>query len=112
MDFELRTIPGCPNSGPALKLFREVLAAEGRAADSLTVHEVASEREAKELQFRGSPSFIAEGRDLFPAEGRDLFPAESAPALSCRLYLTGHSAAGLPSAESLRNALRGINSRP
>lgn len=104
MDFELRTIPGCPNSGPALKLFREVLAAEGRAADSLTVHEVASEREAKELQFRGSPSFIAEGRDLFPAE--------SAPALSCRLYLTGHSAAGLPSAESLRNALRGINSRP
>lgn len=104
MDFELRTIPGCPNSGPALKLFREVLAAEGRDGESLTVREVASEREAKELQFRGSPSFIAEGRDLFPAE--------SAPALSCRLYRPGHSAAGLPSAESLRNALRGIDSRP
>jgi hypothetical protein len=104
MDFELRTIPGCPNSGPALKLFREVLAADGRDAESLTVHEVASEREPKELQVRGSPSFIAEGRDLFPAE--------SAPVLSCRLYRTGHSAAGLPSVESLRNALRGIDFRP
>ncbi|WP_161958274.1 hypothetical protein [Arthrobacter sp. H-02-3] len=54
MDFELRTIPGCPNSGPALKLFREVLAAEGRDAESLTVHEVASEREAKELHSLGA----------------------------------------------------------
>ena len=103
MDFELRTIPGCPNSGPALKLFREILAAEGRDAESVTVHEVASEREAKELRFRGSPSFIAAGRDLFPAG--------SAPALSCRLYRTGLSAAGLPSAESLRRALRALDSQ-
>lgn len=33
MDFELRTIPGCPNSGPALELFREVLAAEGKGTE-------------------------------------------------------------------------------
>ncbi len=101
MDFELRTIPGCPNSGPALKLFREVLAAEGKDAEPLAVREVASEKEAQELRFHGSPSFIAEGRDLFPAG--------SAPALSCRLYRTGKDLAGLPSPESLRTALRGLD---
>ena len=103
MDFELRTIPGCPNSAPALKLFREVLDSEGRGAEPLTVREVASENEAQELRFHGSPSFIAEGRDLFPAE--------SAPALSCRLYNTGHGMAGLPSLESLRTAIRGRDSQ-
>ncbi|HAP90744.1 MAG TPA: hypothetical protein DEQ49_02845 [Arthrobacter bacterium] len=102
MDFELRTIPGCPNSGPALKLFREALAAEGKDAEPLAVREVTSETEAKELRFHGSPSFIAEGRDLFPAE--------SAPALSCRLYRTGNGLAGLPSPESLRGALHGLDS--
>lgn len=103
MDFELRTIPGCPNSGPALKMFREILAAEGRDAGALTVRELTSEREAGELRFHGSPSFIAEGRDLFPAE--------SGPALTCRLYRTGNGFAGVPSAESLRNALRGLDSQ-
>ena len=98
MDFELRTIPGCPNSGPALELFRAVLAAGGMDAEHLTLREVTSEDEATELQFHGSPSFIAEGRDLFPAE--------SAPALSCRIYRTGTGIAGIPSAESLLTAVR------
>jgi hypothetical protein len=30
MDHELRTVQGCPNSGPALGLFRQALAAEGK----------------------------------------------------------------------------------
>lgn len=102
MDFELRTIPGCPHGGPALKLFREVLAAEGKDAELLAVREIASENEAEELRFHGSPSFIAEGRDLFPAE--------SAPALSCRLYRTGKGLVGLPTAKSLRTAVRGLDS--
>lgn len=102
MDFELRTIPGCPNGVPAMKLFREALAAEGRATEPLTVREIVSEDEARELRFHGSPSFIAEGRDLFPAE--------SAPALSCRLYRSGNGLAGLPSVESLRTALRSLDS--
>lgn len=102
MDFELRTIPGCPNSGPALELFREALGAEGRDAEHLTVREVTSENEAEELRFHGSPSFIADGCDLFPAD--------SASALSCRLYRLGHGVAGLPSEESLRAAVRGLGS--
>ena len=102
MDFELRTVPGCPNAVPALELFRAVLAAEGFDAEHVTVRELSSEREAEELQFHGSPSFIAEGSDLFPAD--------SAPALSCRLYRTGNGMTGLPSVESLRTAVRGPGS--
>jgi hypothetical protein len=102
MDCELRTIPGCPNSGPALELFRETLASAGKDVHCLTVREISSENEAQALHFHGSPSFIAEGRDLFPAE--------TAPALSCRLYRTGHGMARLPSAASLCTALRAVGS--
>lgn len=101
MDFELRTIQGCPNSGPALQLFREVLAAESWGAEPLTVRELTSEHEAEDLRFHGSPSFIANGCDLFPAD--------SAPALSCRLYPTKGGVAGLPSAGSLRTAIRSFD---
>jgi hypothetical protein len=102
VDYELRTIPGCPNTGPALKLFREVLEAEGTDAGHLRVREVTSEDEAAALRFHGSPAFIAGGRDLFPSE--------SAAALSCRVYHSAYGLAGLPSAESLRAAVRGIGS--
>jgi hypothetical protein len=102
LDFELRTILGCPNSGPALALFRKALAAEGKEAEPLKVRLVTSESEAAELQFHGSPSFIVDGQDLFPAD--------SASALSCRLYRSGHGVAGLPSEESLRAAVRALGS--
>ncbi|MET3951036.1 hypothetical protein [Arthrobacter sp. UYEF36] len=102
MDYELRTIPGCPNRGPALELFRQALAAEGKGAGRVTVREVTSEDEAEALSFHGSPSFIANGRDLFPAD--------SAPALSCRVYRLEDRMAGLPSAELLRTAVRGVSS--
>lgn len=105
MDYELRTIQGCPNSGPALVLFRKALETEGKDAGQLRVREVTSEDEAEALHFHGSPSFIADGRDLFLSE--------SAPALSCRVYLSGRGVAGLPSAESLRTAVhRALESRP
>ncbi|MBT2586510.1 DsbA family protein [Arthrobacter sp. ISL-95] len=99
MDYELRTIPGCPNSGPALELFRQALAAEGRDAGDLLVREVTSEAEAEALNFHGSPSFIVNGQDLFPAL--------SAPALSCRVYASEDTMARLPSTGLLRAAVRG-----
>jgi hypothetical protein len=102
MDFELRTIQGCPNGGPALELFRQALAAEGKDTGRVTVREVTSEDEAVALRFHGSPSFIADGRDLFPAG--------SAPALSCRVYRLEDRMAGLPSVELLRTAVRGVGS--
>lgn len=47
MDYELRTIPGCPNSGPALELFRQALAAEGARVRILRVVEITSDSEAE-----------------------------------------------------------------
>lgn len=100
MNFELLTIPGCPNTGPALEMLRQVLAAEGWDTEQLTAREVTSQNQADELQFHGSPSFTADGHDLFPVD--------SAPALSCRLYRTGQGVAGIPSGVSLATAVRRV----
>jgi hypothetical protein len=78
MDYELRTIPGCSNSRPALELFRRVLAAEGADERNPRTVELTSESEAEELDFHGSPSFIADGRYLFTST--------ASPALTCRVY--------------------------
>ncbi len=103
MSYEVRTIPGCPNSGPALELFRKVLRAEGLDAELLTVREISSESEAADVLFHGSPSFTAGGKDLFPST--------AGPGLGCRLYPAGRGLSGLPSVESLRAAVRGAAAR-
>jgi len=96
MNYELRIISECPNSAPALALFRRALAAEG-ANEDVRVVELTSDEQAEALGFHGSPSFIAEGRDLFPS------PAS--PALACRVYRTPGGLAGLPSQEDLQAAI-------
>lgn len=96
-NYELRIIADCPNSAPALELYRSVLAEAGTDAE-VRVREIGSEDEARDLGFHGSPSFIAGGQDVFPS------PAE--PAVTCRVYPTEHGMAGLPSTDSLRAALR------
>ena len=99
MDFELRIIADCPNSDPAGELYLRALAAEGLEAGELRIRELASEEEALELAFHGSPTFVASGRDLFASEAE--------PALSCRVYPTPEGLAGLPSLRRiLRAALR------
>ncbi|MDJ0459867.1 hypothetical protein PUN71_021905 [Arthrobacter sp. NQ7] len=100
MDYELRIIAGCPNSAPALELFRQALAAEN-VAGHIRVVQLESEEQARALSFHGSPSFIADGRDLFPAA--------AAPALTCRVYTGATGLVGMPSQEDLQAALR---SRP
>lgn len=100
MTYELRTIPGCPNSGPALQLFQTAPPAQGIDPGPLKVLELTTEAEAAALRFHGSPSFTAGGQDLFPSA--------AAPALSCRVYPTDRGLSGLPSVESLRAAVRGV----
>ena len=97
-DYELRVIDGCPNTVPALSLFRSALEAAGRPVKRLRVRYVTSERDAQELGFPGSPSFIAAGKDLFPV------PA--VPAVNCRLYPSAGKMAGLPTLGSLLAAVR------
>lgn len=97
--YELRIIADCPNSGPALELYRSVLAKQCRDAE-VHVREITSDDEARKLGFHGSPSFLAAGLDLFPSD--------AAAALSCRVYPSAQGMAGLPSAETLGTALRGV----
>jgi len=101
VSYELRTIPGCPHSGQALKLFRTALLAEGIDPELATVLELTSEAEAAAVDFHGSPTFTADGQDLFPSA--------AAAALTCRVYPTDRGLAGLPSIESLRTAVRSHN---
>ena len=97
MDFELRIISGCPNSAPAGELYLRALEAEGMDPGRLRVRELSTEKEARELGFHGSPTFVAGGVDLFSSTAE--------PALSCRVYPSPEGLAGLPSPGALRGAL-------
>ncbi|QSZ51455.1 hypothetical protein EU811_22335 [Arthrobacter sp. TS-15] len=96
-DYELRVIEGCPNTVPALSLFRSALEAAGLPVKRLRVRVVTSERDAQELGFQGSSSFIAAGKDLFP-----VVPV---PAVSCRVYPSAGKMAGVPAFGSLLAAM-------
>ncbi|GAB5077133.1 hypothetical protein ARTHROSP310_02750 [Arthrobacter sp. AD-310] len=99
---ELRVIPHCPHATPALELFRGALAAEAMDG-AVQVVEVVDGQGAVALMFRGSPSFIADGRDLFPSS--------APPGFACRVYPTAEGPAGLPSLQDLKAALRSVETR-
>ncbi|HJW01137.1 MAG TPA: hypothetical protein VJ617_18775 [Arthrobacter sp.] len=96
MDFELLCIPDCPSTAAAKDAFTKALALEG-ITETMHLREVTSEAEAEALEFRGSPTFRAGGRDIFPATGPF--------ALACRLYRQGRTLSGVPSLEDVRAAL-------
>ncbi|XBH21062.1 hypothetical protein V5R04_12690 [Jonesiaceae bacterium BS-20] len=98
MDFQLFIIDDCPNSQPAASLLARALEAEGMSPNAFTTTVVATDAQAQELGFHGSPTF-AHNRT-------DLFPSATAPAVSCRLYQTTNGIAGLPTLEALRAAIR------
>lgn len=95
---EVLYLSECPSYPAAVKLVREVLAAQSLATD---IHEVLvrDERMASELKFLGSPTIRINGRDV---TGED-HKLESY-ALSCRLY-PGSKQIGLPPEETIRLAI-------
>ena len=98
MRVEVLYVPECPSHPAAVKLVREVLAAEGVATE---IHEVlvSDERMAGELKFLGSPSIRINGRDV---AGESQTAKNFA--LSCRLY-PGSKQIGLPPAEMVHRAV-------
>ncbi|BDZ66160.1 hypothetical protein [Agromyces mangrovi Wang et al. 2018] len=60
---------------------------------------VASEADAAELAFGGSPTILVDGVDLFPGAGRTT-------ALACRVYPTERGLAPSPTSAQLAAALR------
>ena len=98
MKVEVLYVAECPSHPAAVKLVKDVLAAQGVAAD---IHEVLvmDERMADELRFCGSPTIRIDGRDV-AGESRKA----QAIALSCRLY-PGSKQIGLPPAEMIHRAV-------
>ena len=70
---------GCPSAEQAIELVREEVEACGLDAGSLEVREVATEAQAAEERFPGSPTVRVDGRDVQP-------PGEGPVGLTCRVY--------------------------
>lgn len=98
MKVEILYVAECPSHPAAVKLVKEVLAAQGVAAEIQELL-VRDERMAKELRFRGSPTVRIDGRDVVREA-----PEAQAFALCCRLY-SGSKHVGLPPAEMIRAAV-------
>ena len=80
MKIEVPYVAECPSHPAAVKLLRDVLRAEGVAAEIREVL-VTDETMATDLRFCGSPTIRINGRDILGASSHP-----KAFALSCRLY--------------------------
>lgn len=99
VDVELIVVPDCPHASAAKELLRTALAAAGLPAPDVRVTVIASQREAEERGFVGSPTVLINGIDPFAEPGRP-------PALACRIYPGPGGPSGLPPIDELTGALR------
>ena len=97
MKVEVLYVADCPSHPAAVKLVKDVLDAQGIAAEINEVL-VPDEQAARQLKLPGSPTIRINGRDV---EER---PETAAFALSCRLY-PGSLRIGLPPVELVRRAV-------
>lgn len=98
MKVEVLYVSDCPSHPGAVRLVKDVLAAEGVVANIREVL-VRDERMAGELKFVGSPTIRINGRDV-AGESQ----TEKSFALCCRLY-SGSKQIGLPPAELVHRAV-------
>jgi hypothetical protein len=97
MRLQILHVPDCPGAEALDGLLGPLLAA--RRGIQVTRQVVTTEDEAGRLGMTGSPTILADGRDLFPSPGQQ-------PSLSCRLYPGEHGHLGpAPTAAQLREAL-------
>ena len=83
---ELLWWEGCPSTEPALALVREALETAGLGRTAVTMVEVTTDEQARELGFRGSPTIRIDGADLLELAGIEDQSAGEPAALTCRLY--------------------------
>ena len=98
MNVEILYVADCPSHPAAVKLVRDVLAAEGVVAEIREVL-VRDQGMASELRFCGSPTIRINGRDVAGES-----PKAQNFALSCRLY-SGSKQVGLPPVEMIHRAV-------
>lgn len=98
MKVEVLFVSDCPSHPAAVRLVKDVLAAEGVGTDIREVL-VRDGRMARELKFVGSPSIRINGRDI-AGESQ----TEKNFTLCCRLY-PGSKQIGLPPTELIHRAV-------
>jgi hypothetical protein len=92
----------CPSHEEGLDLLRHA-AADAGVAVAVEQVEVATDEQARERGFTGSPTYLLDGRDPFPAEGRAHAPVHDA----CRAYARPGGRIGpLPHHDDLVAAVR------
>lgn len=96
-DITLRYFDGCPNWQVAKERIEVVLAQLGEAG-AITLERVETSQQADELDFRGSPTILIDGKDPFDASGPT--------GLSCRVYRTDAGLEGAPSVGQLVGVFR------
>jgi hypothetical protein len=101
---EVLYVAECPSHAVAVKLVKDVLAAEGITTEVNEVL-VRNEQMAGELKFLGSPTIRIDGRDV----GGESKTTKNF-ALSCRIY-PGSKQIGLPPEEMVRQAVLGARQR-
>jgi hypothetical protein len=97
MKVEVLYVADCPSHPAAVTMVKDVLAAQGVAAEVTEVL-VSDEQTARQLKFPGSPTIRINGRDVAEPSENGVF------ALSCRLY-PGSLRIGLPPVEMVRRAV-------
>ena len=97
MRLQILHVPDCPGAKALDSILGPLLAAWPDI--QVTRQVVTTEDEAGRLGMTGSPTILADGRDLFPSPGQQ-------PSLSCRLYPGEHRRLGpAPTASQLQEAL-------
>jgi hypothetical protein len=100
MDIEVLVIADCPHSDAVAELIMTAVAdTRVRANVSFTI--IASQDEAQQRGFTGSPTILLDGVDPFA-------PPDAPVALSCRLYSTPDGPRGVPALRDLRQALKRV----
>jgi hypothetical protein len=101
MNVELLWWEGCPSTERALKAVREAVSELGLSHVELQTREIATDDDAREAGFVGSPTILIDGVDLVPAAGEEHI------GLSCRIYRRRDGRVSpIPDPDDLREALQ------
>ena len=98
MKIEVVHIDGCPNWEDAGRALGEVIDELGITGVAPTFTLIRSAEEAAMHHFAGSPTILIDGVDVVAG-------AEPTTELACRIYRDGARTAGIPTKETLREAL-------
>lgn len=99
MRVEILHINECPNWAEAGKRVEAALVELDSAEVQVKYRLLASNAEAAEVPFAGSPTILVDGVDAFPTDGRT-------SDLACRVYRTDSGLAGSPTVAQLVEAIR------